>query len=217
MSPAGLAFSPSHLPDRRRRLRSTNAYGHRHTRGSGMRSWERALAVLEALYEREQAAGHDWTLDTEFPPTRPRPVTPPAACGRAHAAYPGRRTSTGGDRGEQRVDRRDMVSQTVALRVEPRAGHQRHPRRTTHRPQARIPGPQPLQPTAQGHPWPPRSFGTAHAHPHSHHGRPADEPGHRAPGNRVRYRARRPQPCLMAGNQQVRERATEDRAPEWRR
>lgn len=68
---------------------------------------------------------------------------------------------------EQRVDRRDMVSQAVARRVEPRAGHRRHPRRTTHRPQARIRGPQPLQPTAEGHPWPSRSSGTAHAHPHT--------------------------------------------------
>jgi hypothetical protein len=33
-----------------------------------MRSWERALSVLEAPYERGQAAGHGWTLDTEFLP-----------------------------------------------------------------------------------------------------------------------------------------------------
>ncbi|MFE4822888.1 DUF6417 family protein [Streptomyces sp. NPDC056704] len=33
-----------------------------------MRSWERALSVLEALYERGQAAGHGWTLDTELLP-----------------------------------------------------------------------------------------------------------------------------------------------------
>jgi hypothetical protein len=32
-----------------------------------MRSWERALSVLEALRERGQAAGHGWTLDTELP------------------------------------------------------------------------------------------------------------------------------------------------------
>ncbi|WP_254650507.1 DUF6417 family protein [Streptomyces sp. GbtcB7] len=31
-----------------------------------MRSWERALSVLEALRERGQAAGHGWTLDTEL-------------------------------------------------------------------------------------------------------------------------------------------------------
>ncbi|MEU1567722.1 DUF6417 family protein [Streptomyces mirabilis] len=31
-----------------------------------MRNWERALSVLEALYERGQAAGHGWTLDTEL-------------------------------------------------------------------------------------------------------------------------------------------------------
>ncbi len=34
----------------------------------GMRSWESALSVLEALCERGQAAGHGWTLDTEFVP-----------------------------------------------------------------------------------------------------------------------------------------------------
>ncbi|MFC9635090.1 DUF6417 family protein [Streptomyces mirabilis] len=33
-----------------------------------MRSWERALSVLEALYERGQVAGHGWTLDTELLP-----------------------------------------------------------------------------------------------------------------------------------------------------
>ncbi|MFF2518757.1 DUF6417 family protein [Streptomyces sp. NPDC058086] len=33
-----------------------------------MRSWERALSVLEALRERGQAAGHGWTLDTELLP-----------------------------------------------------------------------------------------------------------------------------------------------------
>ncbi|MFF8029611.1 DUF6417 family protein [Streptomyces sp. NPDC007896] len=33
-----------------------------------MRSWERALSVLEALCERGQAAGHGWTLDTELLP-----------------------------------------------------------------------------------------------------------------------------------------------------
>ncbi|MCX4419423.1 DUF6417 family protein [Streptomyces mirabilis] len=31
-----------------------------------MRKGERALSVLEALYERGQAAGHGWTLDTEL-------------------------------------------------------------------------------------------------------------------------------------------------------
>ncbi|WP_222723849.1 DUF6417 family protein [Streptomyces sp. ME109] len=31
-----------------------------------MRSWERVLPVLGALCERGQAAGHGWTLDTEF-------------------------------------------------------------------------------------------------------------------------------------------------------
>ncbi|MEV6532825.1 DUF6417 family protein [Streptomyces sp. NPDC051639] len=31
-----------------------------------MRNWEKVLPVLEALYERGQAAGHGWTLDTEF-------------------------------------------------------------------------------------------------------------------------------------------------------
>ncbi|MET8291719.1 DUF6417 family protein [Streptomyces sp. NPDC005132] len=31
-----------------------------------MRNWEKALPVLEALYERGQTAGHGWTLDTEF-------------------------------------------------------------------------------------------------------------------------------------------------------
>ncbi|MFJ1536784.1 DUF6417 family protein [Streptomyces mirabilis] len=34
-----------------------------------MRSWERALSVLEALCERGQAAGHGWTLDTELLPS----------------------------------------------------------------------------------------------------------------------------------------------------
>ncbi|MFG2425160.1 DUF6417 family protein [Streptomyces sp. NPDC048448] len=33
---------------------------------SGIRNWEKALAVLEALLERGQAVGHGWTLDTEF-------------------------------------------------------------------------------------------------------------------------------------------------------
>ncbi|MFD3586830.1 NUDIX domain-containing protein [Streptomyces sp. NPDC058683] len=68
--------------------------------------------------------------------------------------------SAGGDGAEQRVDRRDIVPQAVARRVEPRARHERHPRGTPHRPQARITGPQPCQPTAKGHPWPPRRFGT---------------------------------------------------------
>ncbi|WP_329528497.1 DUF6417 family protein [Streptomyces sp. NBC_01462] len=31
-----------------------------------MRNWEKVLPVLEALYERGQATGHGWTLDTEF-------------------------------------------------------------------------------------------------------------------------------------------------------
>ncbi|MFG3590473.1 DUF6417 family protein [Streptomyces sp. NPDC047990] len=31
-----------------------------------MRNWEKVLPVLEALCERGQAAGHGWTLDTEF-------------------------------------------------------------------------------------------------------------------------------------------------------
>ncbi|MFE2566856.1 hypothetical protein [Streptomyces mirabilis] len=35
-----------------------------------MRSSERVLAVLEALCERGQAAGHGWTLDTELLPPR---------------------------------------------------------------------------------------------------------------------------------------------------
>ncbi|MFE3268041.1 DUF6417 family protein [Streptomyces sp. NPDC059215] len=33
-----------------------------------MRNWEKVLPVLEALCERGQAAGHGWTLDTEFLP-----------------------------------------------------------------------------------------------------------------------------------------------------
>ncbi|MGW4994885.1 DUF6417 family protein [Streptomyces mirabilis] len=39
-----------------------------------MRSWERALSVLEALYERGQAAGHGWTLDTELLPPHQQQV-----------------------------------------------------------------------------------------------------------------------------------------------
>jgi hypothetical protein len=39
-----------------------------------MRSWERALAVLEALCERGQAAGHGWTLDTELLPPHQQQV-----------------------------------------------------------------------------------------------------------------------------------------------
>ncbi|MET8411291.1 DUF6417 family protein [Streptomyces sp. NPDC005195] len=31
-----------------------------------MRNWEKVLPVLEALWEWGQAAGHGWTLDTEF-------------------------------------------------------------------------------------------------------------------------------------------------------
>ncbi|MEU1035747.1 DUF6417 family protein, partial [Streptomyces mirabilis] len=39
-----------------------------------MRSWERALFVLEALYERGQAVGHGWTLDTELLPLHQQQV-----------------------------------------------------------------------------------------------------------------------------------------------
>ncbi|MER7692858.1 DUF6417 family protein [Streptomyces sp. NPDC097610] len=39
-----------------------------------MRNWERALSVLEALYERGQAAGHGWTLDTELLPAHQQQV-----------------------------------------------------------------------------------------------------------------------------------------------
>ncbi|MER5347100.1 DUF6417 family protein [Streptomyces mirabilis] len=39
-----------------------------------MRSWERALSVLEALWERGQAAGHGWTLDTELLPSHQQQV-----------------------------------------------------------------------------------------------------------------------------------------------
>ncbi|MFF1744090.1 hypothetical protein [Streptomyces mirabilis] len=39
-----------------------------------MRSWERALSVLEALCERGQATGHGWTLDTELLPPRQQQV-----------------------------------------------------------------------------------------------------------------------------------------------
>ncbi|MDX3762566.1 DUF6417 family protein [Streptomyces sp. AK02-04a] len=39
-----------------------------------MRSWERALAVLEALWERGQAAGHGWTLDMELLPSHQQQV-----------------------------------------------------------------------------------------------------------------------------------------------
>ncbi|MFE2473101.1 DUF6417 family protein [Streptomyces mirabilis] len=39
-----------------------------------MRSWERALSVLEALCERGQAAGHGWTLDTELLPPHQQQV-----------------------------------------------------------------------------------------------------------------------------------------------
>ncbi|MFF2134068.1 DUF6417 family protein, partial [Streptomyces olivochromogenes] len=39
-----------------------------------MRSWERALFVLEALCERGQAAGHGWTLDTELLPPHQQQV-----------------------------------------------------------------------------------------------------------------------------------------------
>jgi hypothetical protein len=39
-----------------------------------MRSWERALSVLEALRERGQAAGHGWTLDTELLPPHQQQV-----------------------------------------------------------------------------------------------------------------------------------------------
>ncbi|MFF8024833.1 hypothetical protein ACFZDJ_27790 [Streptomyces sp. NPDC007896] len=39
-----------------------------------MRSWERALSVLEALCERGQAAGHGWTLDTELLPAHQQQV-----------------------------------------------------------------------------------------------------------------------------------------------
>jgi hypothetical protein len=39
-----------------------------------MRNWERALAVLEALCERGQAAGHGWTLDTELLPPHQQQV-----------------------------------------------------------------------------------------------------------------------------------------------
>ncbi|MER5908362.1 hypothetical protein ABT150_51725 [Streptomyces mirabilis] len=31
-----------------------------------MSNWEKALDILEALREREQAAEHGWALDTEF-------------------------------------------------------------------------------------------------------------------------------------------------------
>jgi hypothetical protein len=39
-----------------------------------MRSWERALSVLEALRERGQAAGHGWALDTELLPPHQQQV-----------------------------------------------------------------------------------------------------------------------------------------------
>ncbi|MFE2716565.1 DUF6417 family protein [Streptomyces mirabilis] len=39
-----------------------------------MRSWERALSVLEALCERGQAVGHGWTLDTELLPSHQQQV-----------------------------------------------------------------------------------------------------------------------------------------------
>ncbi|MFD7053210.1 DUF6417 family protein [Streptomyces mirabilis] len=39
-----------------------------------MRNWERALAVLEALCERGQTAGHGWTLDTELLPPHQQQV-----------------------------------------------------------------------------------------------------------------------------------------------
>ncbi|MFE5088617.1 DUF6417 family protein [Streptomyces mirabilis] len=39
-----------------------------------MRSWERALSVLEALRERGQAVGHGWTLDTELLPAHQQQV-----------------------------------------------------------------------------------------------------------------------------------------------
>ncbi|MEU2742592.1 DUF6417 family protein [Streptomyces sp. NPDC007095] len=39
-----------------------------------MRSWERALSVLEALCERGQAAGHGWTLDAELLPPHQQQV-----------------------------------------------------------------------------------------------------------------------------------------------
>ncbi|WP_329375957.1 hypothetical protein [Streptomyces sp. NBC_01483] len=39
-----------------------------------MRSWERALSVLEALCERGQAAGHGWALDTELLPPHQQQV-----------------------------------------------------------------------------------------------------------------------------------------------
>ncbi|MFE1986228.1 DUF6417 family protein [Streptomyces mirabilis] len=39
-----------------------------------MRSWERALSVLEALCERGQAIGHGWTLETELLPPHQQQV-----------------------------------------------------------------------------------------------------------------------------------------------
>ncbi|MFE2838587.1 DUF6417 family protein [Streptomyces mirabilis] len=39
-----------------------------------MRSWERALSMLEALGERGQAAEHGWTLDTELLPAHQQQV-----------------------------------------------------------------------------------------------------------------------------------------------
>ncbi|WP_323138297.1 MULTISPECIES: hypothetical protein [unclassified Streptomyces] len=39
-----------------------------------MRSWERALCVLEALRERGQAAGHGWALDTGILPPHQQQV-----------------------------------------------------------------------------------------------------------------------------------------------
>ncbi len=39
-----------------------------------MRSWERALLVLEALWERGQVVGHGWTLDMELLPSHQQQV-----------------------------------------------------------------------------------------------------------------------------------------------
>ncbi|XDO63716.1 DUF6417 family protein [Streptomyces sp. RLB1-33] len=39
-----------------------------------MRGWERVLSVLEALWERGQAAGHGWALDTELLPPHQQQV-----------------------------------------------------------------------------------------------------------------------------------------------
>ncbi|WP_332880955.1 hypothetical protein [Streptomyces sp. NBC_00564] len=41
-----------------------------------MRNGEKALSVLEALREREQASEHGWVLDAEFLPPQQQNVNP---------------------------------------------------------------------------------------------------------------------------------------------